>query len=340
MVTVRHAGRLVAAAALVRHRRFGLPVLTPVGAGISDITDVLIDDSCAAEAGRHLARGMARQPAHTIDLSEVPDQAAVWHVAHAWPFRARTIRGSICLDLPARPLDELIETLPRHTAQTRRRKSRKIASAGIETCVTPAARAADTVDVLLRLHREQWRGRAMNPEHCEARFAAHLVGAVPAMVDRGQAVLVEHRIKEKPVAVDLLITGHRTVGAYLYGFRPELRGRIDVAQLLLGADLELTRLLGRPRLSLLRGDEPHKRRWRPDEVANQRLLLACRGRVPTALYAMGVRGRQALVSIVKSRPLLNRTARSIRAARSALRRSGPAHLAGGRQPPLAPNASR
>ena len=51
------------------------------------------------------------------------------------------------------------------------------------------------------------------------------------------------------------------MGAYLYGFHPELRRRIDVAQLLLRDDLEVAADRGVPTLSLLRGDEPYKRRW-------------------------------------------------------------------------------
>jgi CelD/BcsL family acetyltransferase involved in cellulose biosynthesis len=60
LVLVWRAGRLVAAAPLMRRRRFGVPVLAPLGVGISDFTDILIDDSCAREAARHLARELGR----------------------------------------------------------------------------------------------------------------------------------------------------------------------------------------------------------------------------------------------------------------------------------------
>src|SRR5215831_5060509 len=44
LVLVRHGGRLVAAGAWQRRRRWGLPVLVPVGYPVSDFTDVLLDD--------------------------------------------------------------------------------------------------------------------------------------------------------------------------------------------------------------------------------------------------------------------------------------------------------
>jgi CelD/BcsL family acetyltransferase involved in cellulose biosynthesis len=77
LVLVRRAGRLVAAAPMMRRRRIGVPAIAPLGAAISDFTDVLIDDSCAPEAARHLARELVNQPqGHVIDLAEVSDLAA------------------------------------------------------------------------------------------------------------------------------------------------------------------------------------------------------------------------------------------------------------------------
>ena len=301
VVTVRHGGTLVAAAPLIRRRRYGVPVLTTIGAGISDFTDILVADGYAEEGGRRLAEELAgRHRWHTIDLPEVPEDAAAWHLVAAWPAPVRRVRGSVCLELPARPVDELIRTLPRPTAKTRRAKQRKITALGIETRIVPADQAAQGAETLVRLHRRQWRGRGMNPEHGRPRFAAHLAGALPAMVAQGRAVLVEHRWNSAPAAVELLIGGHRAIGAYLYGFRPELRERIDVAQLLFAADLDIARSRGRSTLSLLRGDEPYKRQWRPREAPNQRVLLPARGFPPAVLYIAAVLGRRRLATIVKS----------------------------------------
>jgi CelD/BcsL family acetyltransferase involved in cellulose biosynthesis len=314
LVLVRKAGRLVAAAPMMRRRRIGVPVLAPLGAAISDFTDVLIDDSCAPEAARHLARELVNQPqGHVIDLAEVPDLAAVWHLVDAWPLRIWRLPGSICTELSARPMQELIDALPRNDARTRRKKQRKIQAAGIESRVV-TGHAGEAIAALLRLHREQWRGRGMNPEHGRARFAAHLSRAVPAMVERGHAHLVEYRLAGDLVAVELLLTSHRLLCGYLYGFRPDLRRRIDVAQLLLGTDLELAQQLDRPTLSLLRGDEPYKRHWRPRQTRNQRVLLSCRGRLPAAQYAAAVRDRGRLGQAVKTRlPWLAGAGRRVKA---------------------------
>ena len=313
VVTVRHGPRLVAGAAVERCYRLGLPVLRPIGVGISDFSDILLDDHCAHEAAGHLARELARWSGYTIDLPEVPEYAAVWTMARAWPLRMWRTPGSICLDLPARPLDEVIDALPRRSARTRRAKSRKIEEARIATRIVDAQDAADVVATLLALHREQWRGRGMNPEHRRPRFAAHLERAVPAMVDRGQAVLLEHVYEGRAVAVGLMLGGNRMIGAYLYGHRPDLRKRIDVTQMMLLTNLEVAQHHGASTLSLLRGDEPNKRQWHPRAQHNARMVLACPGALTAPAYALGIAVRSRLADFVKSRsPRVSTTVRTVR----------------------------
>jgi CelD/BcsL family acetyltransferase involved in cellulose biosynthesis len=213
-------------------------------------------------------------------------------------------------------MEELIATLPRRTAHTRRNKQRKIDEAGIATSVVGREAAGEAVAALLRLHQQQWLGRGMNPEHGRPRFAELLAQAVPVMVDRGRAHLVEYRLDGDVVAVELLLDGHRLLCAYLYGLRPDLRDRIDVSQLLLGRDLEMAQRLGLRTLSLLRGDEPYKRRWRPRETRNHRVLLAARGGVRAAAYAAAVHVHRRLSQSVKSRlPRLRSVRRRLRTCR-------------------------
>ena len=314
IVLVRRAGRLVAAAPLMRQRRFGIPVLTTLGVGVSDFTDVLIDDSCAHEAAGHLARELTKVGGWwVIDLPEVPHSAATAHLVDAWPWPTWTVAGSVCLEFPARAMKELIATLPTKTAHTRRKKQRKIAALGFVTSEVDREAAGQATATLLRLHRQQWRRRGMSPEHGRSRFAEHLSQAVPRMVDRGQAHLLEYRLDGDVVAVHLLLDGHDLLGAYLYGLQPDLRVRIDVAQLFLGTNLDLAQRLGRPTLSLLRGDEPYKRRWRPEEKRNRRILLAAKAGYPAAAYAATLRVRQRLIELAKSRvPALSGIRRRLR----------------------------
>jgi CelD/BcsL family acetyltransferase involved in cellulose biosynthesis len=317
LVLVRRGGRLVAAAPLFRQRRGGLAVLAPVGVGVSDFGDVLLDDSCAEDAAHRLVRELVEQSrGHVIDLREVPPLAAAWRLAQAWPGRTWLLPDSTCLELPASPIDEIVGTLPRSSARSRRRKLRRIEAVGVEQHLADGRAAAAEVTAMLRLHRAQWHGRGMTAEHGRARFSAHLARALPTMVERGQAAVAGHRLDGELVAVETLFIGREAVYAYLYGFHPRLRRRLDVTQLLLSHDLPFTRRLGRTTLSLLRGDEPHKRHWRPRESRNHRILLAGENNVPARLYAGGLRGRNRLATTVKTRlPALARVIRWIKTCR-------------------------
>jgi len=312
LTLVRRSGQLVAAAALVRRRR-GIGVFTFAGAGVSDYGDVLVDDDCAEEAARRLGQELAAQARRrVIDLAEVPTSAALWQVVTAWPGHVWQVPASTCLELPGVSLEEILSELPVRAARRRRKEVRKLTEAGVQARVTAPDNVAGTVHDMLVLHRRQWRGRGMTPEHGRARFAEHLTRSLSAMVPRGQAELMEFRLDDQLMAVNVLMVAHGMVGAYLYGVEPALRERIDVVALMLYHDLAETRRLGRPVLSLMRGDEPHKQRWRPRHVRNQRVLLAGSGWVGP-LYMSVVQARARLAPFVKQHlPVVHNAARRVR----------------------------
>ncbi|MEV5574990.1 GNAT family N-acetyltransferase [Spirillospora sp. NPDC052269] len=127
------------------------------------------------------------------------------------------------------------------------------------------------------------------------RFAAMLGDAAAAMIASGQAALTEYRWDGRLVASDLAVIGPDWVGAYLYGAEPDLRTGMDVALMLLGNDLRLACRGGLPFLSLLRGQEDYKLKWRPDLIRNERIVL-CRS-ARSAGYLGFVAGRTGLTRL-------------------------------------------
>ncbi|MGA5703663.1 GNAT family N-acetyltransferase [Peterkaempfera bronchialis] len=322
LLLVRRDGRLVAGAALtVRYRPY--PVLVPVGAGLSDYADVLLDDACVDRAAAELA---AILPAHrawaVADLREVrPDGAAQRLLAH-WPGRCGRLPDSVCQHLPALPMEELLRRLPGRTAQRSRVKQRKLAEAGVAVRETPVGEVPEAVGALLRLHALQWRGRGATPEHLGERFALHLREAVHGMVAAGRASVQEYRLDGELVAVNVLLLSPRLAGLYLYGAHPSLRRRLDIAGLLFGESLARTLRDGVPVLSLLRGSEPYKQRWRPDQDRNQRLVFGGGRFAPAAVLHLGaVRLRAAAARTARARlPWLARVRTRLRELRSAAAR--------------------
>ncbi|MGY0025051.1 GNAT family N-acetyltransferase [Streptomyces sp. YJ-C3] len=299
VVLVRQGGRLVAAAPLMRRPR-PFPTLTPLGTDISDFSDVLVEADPAGSADRaldalgaglwRLARGAV------IDFREVRPGSAVEALHDRWPGPRRRLDDSACLELPALPMDDLVQRLPRPRAQRARAKMRKLDAMGIERRVVPPAEAGSSVRRLLDLHRLQWQERKVTTEHVKPRFAEHLSRSVALMAETGDAVVTEFSLDGAVVAADLTFVSPRLAGGYLYGAHPELRERkIDVATMLLRSCAQHLQD-GSPAgvLSLLRGTEPYKLHWRPERVVNQRFLLARRGSAPQLAALLADRRARSL----------------------------------------------
>ncbi|MFD6420145.1 GNAT family N-acetyltransferase [Streptomyces sp. NPDC060194] len=292
LVLVRRDGVLVAVAPL--HRTGGpLPRLTPLGGAITDFSDVLIADDCP-EALPSLTDALA-DLARTavVEFREVRPDAAVHRVRALWRGPSRVLPDSVCMELPALPMDRLVELMPSSKAQRTRAKVRKIDAAGIDRRPVDAGDVPAALRRLLALHRRQWQGRGVTPEHLTDRFAAHLERSATAMVADGGAAMTEFSIDGELVAADLTLLSPTLSGGYLYGADPVLRSlKVDVATLLLRNNAEEASAAGRTTLSMLRGAEPYKNQWYPQLVRNQRLLLARRPYAPAVeLLAAKVRGR-------------------------------------------------
>jgi hypothetical protein len=308
VVVVRRDGRLVGAAALYRRRRNGCAVLSPIGGALSDFADVLLDDACAPEAAEALAGALlALRDWQVLDLPETRPAsmaggafATVWG-GTVWGGKVRGIAASVCLELPSGPMETLVKELPTHTRKTVRRRVNQIAKLGVDVRPAPAEESRRAVADLLRLHEAQWQGRGVNPEHLRPEFARHLGGALEGMVRAGEAAVLEYRIDGRHVVSNLVLIGPDLVGGYLFGALPELREQLDVTTLLVGSTLPFAHERGRPVMSMLRGAEPHKYRWRPTESQNVRLLFL-RPRSPrAAMYAAVVATRRRAVLYAKAK---------------------------------------
>ncbi|MGR8008715.1 GNAT family N-acetyltransferase [Streptomyces hypolithicus] len=281
VVLVRRHGRLIGAAPLMLVHR-PMPLLVPMGGAISDFFDVLVDDDDRASAIAALERGLDRAARQTVvDLREVRPGAAAEELYENWTGTRRRLTDSVCMELPAEPMDALVGRMQSSRAQRVRAKLRKIDALNIEGRVVREHELPGAVGRLLHLHELQWRGRGVTVEHLRPRFAEHLVRATRRMLRDGDAAVTEFRLDEKVVAVSMTLQSGLLSGGYLYGADPGLREKkVDVATMLLRQEAELAAASGRGVLSLLRGAEPYKNHWRPETVTNQRLLLARSGMEP------------------------------------------------------------
>jgi CelD/BcsL family acetyltransferase involved in cellulose biosynthesis len=311
LVLVRDGDRLVAAAPLMLQRRGGCPVLTPLGGPFSDFTDVLVDDAAGEEAARTLAAAIVALPGwQALDFPETrPGALAGTVLADAWPGLRYETPASLCLELPATPMEDLVRDLPAHSRKTVRRRLNQLRKAGVDIREVAAGDADRAIGDLLRLHAAQWAGRGVNQDHLAPAFAEHLVRAVPAMIRCRQAALLEYRFDGELMASSLVLVGPDLVGGYLYGAEPGLRERVDVTTMLLADTVPMAHRLGVSTMSMLRGAEEHKLRWRPRESQNRRILLVRPGSVRGSAYAKGVLAYRGAVRLAKQRAPWLRTVR-------------------------------
>jgi CelD/BcsL family acetyltransferase involved in cellulose biosynthesis len=303
LVLVRKGGRLVAAAPLMVGRRGPWLVLRPLGQGLADFTEILLDDGCASEACRALAAALLAEPGWQVaDFREARPGGAAERLYASWPAARWRLGGSVCLEIPAGSLDELLAGLSPRVASRIRNSVRKIDRLGITVRQVGVADVEQAVADLLRLHEQQWQGRGGDPEHLRPRFARHLARAVTGMIEQGQAAVFEHTMGERVVAVDTTMVGHGFVGTYLAGVDPGLRRQVYVATMLLRPVLALCERRGRPMVNLLRGEEPYKMRWHPAPVRNHRVLIGRPGPAPAAgAYAAAVWARAAPADALRHR---------------------------------------
>ncbi|MEU8401549.1 GNAT family N-acetyltransferase [Nonomuraea sp. NPDC048892] len=296
----RRGGRLVAAAPFLLERRGGCRVLTPVGAGQADFTDIVVDDLEGDAGLRELRAGMLAQPGWDVmDLPEARPGATVRRLAELWEGRAWSLPASTCLQLPGQPIEQVLAGLNSRRAHRLRHALRKIDALDAQAVEVGADQVEGSVAELLRLHAMQWESRAINVQHTERRFRDHLARAVRTLVVENQATLTEYRVRGRLMACDFVLVGKDFVGGYLYGAHPDLRAEADVLTMLLRHNLALTHRLGRPTLSLLRGDEPYKTKFGCEAVVNQRVMLG-RG-LRAAAYAATANARAAGRELVKRR---------------------------------------
>lgn len=309
VVLVRRGGQAVGAAAMMRVP-WPVPALVPLGGAISDFTDVLLDDGQLSHAAPALADALSRAAGGAlIDFPEVRPGASLEHVYARWPGPRHRLAASLCMELPAAPIEKLIARLPSTRGQRVRSNLRKLTALGVQRRVVPHEETGRAVTAMLELHRLQWQGRKVTPEHLRPRFAEHLTRAVGAMAPRAEAAVTEFRMDGRVVAVDLTLMSPRLTGGYLYGADPGLRGtKVDVATMLLHSGTEhiaaRTPVSGGPPavLSLLRGSEPYKHHWRPEPVTNQRLLLARPSSTPLlAAVARTAEARHRVKELVRAR---------------------------------------
>lgn len=256
--------RLVGLAPLYVLRENGTRKLLPVGAGVSDFLDPLIEPADAAAGTAKLVAGLAAR-ADRFDRCDLECQreGSPW-LAAPWPSGWKVLRhaGASC---PVLALEGAgtpdAPVLSRHRRGRLRYYLRRAESLGPTRF--ERASGADLDEFLLaleRLHGARWHGRGEPGVLADPKVRAFHRLAAPALHEQGCLRLYGLRIGVRLTAVFHTMADRQRLHVYLGGFDPEL-AQVSPGSLTIAHAVQEAAREGRREVHFLRGREAYKYDW-------------------------------------------------------------------------------
>jgi len=278
-LAVRRGGVLVALApAYVEEGPLGRRLL-PIGIGISDYLDVLIDpDAPGAAAGLAAALEGVSGRFGSCEFEELAPGSAALRVPCPPGWSENTAEQSACPVL-VRPAgaEALQLTLPPKKRRDLKLARNRAQRRGLEILAADEGTAEAFLADLFRLHGARWQSRGTSGVLADEEVRRFHALAVPALLAEGLARLYEVRIAGRPAAVYYGFQHRDRAYAYLTGIDPssafESPGTLVVAHAIEQAWRE-----GAGEFHFLRGREPYKYQWGAVDRWNRRRSLRPPGR--------------------------------------------------------------
>jgi len=264
---------LVALYPLARKRHLW-HVLRSSGSGPSDYLQPLIrpgyEEAAEQTFADHLLTGTK---AGLVDLHQLRDDLTNLALAEEVEIEQGTC---LVLDLP-KTYDEYLATLGKSLRYDVRKLDKSLFKEGKAT-IEPVTmdNIGQGLDILFEQHKKRWRkrglpgaflGRAQTFHHDWGRQA----------IQQGWLWLSILRYEGQPIGAIYAMTFGDSVFFYQAGFDPS-HSAISPGTLLVAGTIRRAIEEGKAHFDFLRGDEPYKRRWKPQrEHKNRRKIIATKG---------------------------------------------------------------
>ena len=262
-IAVCDGPRLVALAPLyLESGPLGLRLL-PLGIGISDYCDLLIDPAFENEASEAMMAALSRAaPWEICEFPELAPDAAALKLPQNDAFHSALSQASAS---PFLALPETVEGLAEHVPKLRLRQLRRARSAAakkgeIVVVVGDTDNSEGLLNELIRLHSARWKESGEPGVFADKRVREFHAAALPGLVTANLARLYALMIGDAVACVYYGFLYRGRAYAYLQGydvaFAHESPGLIVVAYAIEEAIRE-----GAREFDFLRGDEPYKFEW-------------------------------------------------------------------------------
>ena len=281
IIEARRDSALVGLAPLFIYGTAGDRIVAPLGAGISDYLDVLVDPEFpeALDAVAKFLRdhGLQWTELHFPDLRDSslllrPGFLGTFSGEESYELQQQACEFCPQLSLPGE-VDELRTVVP--AKQLRNLRSARRLLAGAEVELATAATLDEFLADLFRLHAKRWQSSGEAGVLADPRVRTLHTLAAPRLLERGMLRLFGLRFCGQVIACLMAFAERDTMRLYLQGYDPEWAGYSPGAQLV-GAALEQAVREQKHTADFMRGRETYKYYWGSQDVPTFRLHIATR----------------------------------------------------------------
>ncbi len=273
VLTAREDGRLIGVLPLYRYDEPECSKLLPIGIGLSDYLDGLVELDRFGWAA--LLGSLVELPGwEECYIPDLPPGAAL--LAAQCPAQLIEDRGAseTCpvLALPSAAAG-LAEVVPRKTLRDLRQARRRSAAAGgVEAIRADESTVSGFMQDFFRLHEGRWQPIAGHGVCADPVVRDFHLTAAQRMLDAGMLRLYLLRVGNSTAAAYYGFTAKRTAYAYLSGFDPEF-AELSPGTQIVGHAIEEAVREGALEFHFLRGGEPYKYAWGAVDRPNTTLTL-------------------------------------------------------------------
>jgi len=282
LLLARENGTLIGIAPLYVSLHLGTPLrrLAFIGTGAADYMDVIASDCRASEVCDAFVRYLTASRGYDLgDLQQLRPDSCLRELTAE---RARNTPTELLVPqepcpyvaLPA-DWDEYTKRLGKKMRTNISYYERLIARTfeGAETKLAGSDELASGMSALFDLHQKRWNARLLPGVLGGKKVQAFHRTVAERFHARGWLRLHMTRVNNQTVAALYCFKFRNSYAYYLGGFAPEL-AKYSLGTVLTAHAMRQAISEGCTEFDFLRGNEPYKYRWLPEERINHRLLLA------------------------------------------------------------------
>ncbi len=227
--------------------------LLPIGAGVTDIQDALLDPVLPpSSVGALLEAALSDL---RCELTDLPPGSPLRSAEPPPGWRAKLHEIDSC------PVLCLSDGIPRaRLRKLRMARHRTARIGGFTTEIATASTVMELLEQLIALHQARWQEIGEAGVFADTRLAAFHREAAPALLAYGALRLQVLRFADRVVAAVYALLALGRLMLYLHGFDHRYAFE-SPGSLLLGEMVEQAAAEGRNEIHFLRGDEAYKYAW-------------------------------------------------------------------------------